>query len=237
MTARRIFVGLVLLVVVGITAFALRDMESRPVRSVRVTGDLVNVVRSELERELGAHMERGFFHIDVDAVRKATRVLPWVRDASVRRVWPDSVHIAIVERKAVARWGDDALLEANGAVFHPDISDEFEHLPRLTGPPGTHAQAATYLMALQRELSALDRRIASLSLNERGAWQAELDDGVMLALGQGDNMRGVRRFVHAFQTTLKSQLLNVQRVDMRYANGFAVRWRQAPNTVAQGTSG
>lgn len=235
MTGRRVFLAFVLCGGVGIAAFAMRDMGARPVKSVRVTGDLVHVVRSELERELGAHMERGFFHIDVEAVRQATRALPWVRDASVRRVWPDSVHIAIVERKAVARWGDEALLEAHGDVFFPTASGEFGHLPSLSGPSGTHAQAIAYLVALQRELGVLDRRVISLSLNERGAWRAALDDGVTLLLGQGNNLRGVRRFVQAFKTTLESQLLNVERVDMRYANGFAVRWRRAPNTVAQET--
>lgn len=237
MTGHRVFLVVALMAGVAIAGIAMRDMESRPVKSVRVTGDLVHVVRAELERELGAQMERGFFQIDVDAVRQATRALPWVRDASVRRVWPDSVHIAIVERKAVARWGDEALLEGDGTVFFPNSGGEFDHLPRLSGPPDSHAQTVTYLIALQRELGVLDRRVTSVSLNERGAWQAKLDDGVTLLLGQGNNMRGVRRFVHAFQTTLQSQLLNVERVDMRYANGFAIRWRQPPNEVAQETSG
>lgn len=237
MTARRVFLVSALLAGLAIAVFAMRDMDSRPVRSVRVTGDLVHVVRPELERELGEHMVGGFFDFDVDTVRQATRALPWVRDASVRRVWPDSVHIAIVERKAVARWGDDALLEGNGTVFFPNPGREFDHLPRLSGPAGSHAHTVAYLIALQRELGVLDRRVTSVSLNERGAWRATLDDGVTLLLGQGNDMRGVRRFVHAFQTSLQSQLLNVERVDMRYANGFSIRWRQPPDEVAQETSG
>lgn len=237
MTARRVFLAAVLLAGMAIAGYAMRDMESRPVKAVRVTGDLVHVARGELERELGAHMERGFFHIDVEAVRQATRAIAWVRDASVRRVWPDSVHIAIVERKAVARWGEAALLEADGALFTPGMREQFEHLPRLSGPPGSHPRVMAYLIALQRELRVLHKRVAALSLNDRGAWRAELDDGVTLLLGQGNNIRGVRRFAQAFETTLQSQLLNVESVDMRYANGFSIRWRRVPDTVAQETNG
>ncbi|MNE64521.1 hypothetical protein D3C80_1599380 [compost metagenome] len=42
----------------------------------------------------------------------------------------------------------------------------------------------------------------------------------------------MRRFIAVYDKTLKEQITNIARIDLRYANGLAVGWREpiAPST-------
>ncbi|HEY5700826.1 MAG TPA: FtsQ-type POTRA domain-containing protein, partial [Gammaproteobacteria bacterium] len=91
-----------------------RELESRPISSVRIAGEFVNVSRESLQRVVNQFLPSGILRLNVEAVRRAAAEMPWVRRVSVRRIWPDSLHVAVVERVAVARWNDDAYLEADG---------------------------------------------------------------------------------------------------------------------------
>lgn len=38
-------------------------------------------------------------------------------------------------------------------------------------------------------------------------------------------MEKMRRFISIYEKTLKDQIANIERVDLRYPNGLAVAWR------------
>ena len=109
-------------------------LDGHAVNSVRVAGEFKHVSRHALEQVVADQITKGFFEVDVEAVRSASRALPWVREASVRRVWPDSLHVAIVEREPVARWNDEALMEADGSLFQPHGQAVELNFPKLYGP-------------------------------------------------------------------------------------------------------
>jgi cell division protein FtsQ len=50
-----------------------------------------------------------------------------------------------------------------------------------------------------------------------------------LLLGRDHLVEKMRRFIAIYEKTLKEQITNIARVDLRYNNGLAVGWReQAP---------
>ena len=122
MNVTRILRGITALVFVAalIAAFVpvLNDVFNRHVLSVRVTGKLDHLARIELEAAVREQLRSAsFFTVEVESLRRAAASLPWVRDVAVRRVWPDSVHIAVEERVAVVRWNDDALMEDDASIL------------------------------------------------------------------------------------------------------------------------
>jgi cell division protein FtsQ len=68
--------------------------------------------------------------------------------------------------------------------------------------------------------------IVSLRLNERRAWQFELDNGLSVVLGRKDFENRIDRFVYMVINNLGEKLSQAEEIDMRYTNGFAVRWKQ-----------
>ena len=54
-----------------------------------------------------------------------------------------------------------------------------------------------------------------------------------LLLGRGNLVEKMRRYIAIYDKTLKDQITNIARIDLRYANGLAVGWREpvAPTTA------
>ena len=68
-------------------------------------------------------------------------------------------------------------------------------------------------------------RIAALRLDERGAWEMDLDSGVTVRLGRRDVDARLDRFIRTASQVIAHRLSEITYVDMRYSNGFAIGWR------------
>ncbi len=203
------------------------DVWRQPLEAVRVTGPFIHVSRQELEAAIAPHLPLAFLQVDVFAIRRAARAIPWVEDVSVRRVWPGSLDIEVTERQAVASWRGRMLLEAEGSLFEPEALDPSATLPVLEGPPGRHRQVLERFRQLDRVANEyLHTRVARLEMHARGAWEAALGNGIVVRLGPDTFERHLERYARAFPRALGARLHEVRAIDLRYGNGFAVRWRE-----------
>jgi cell division protein FtsQ len=214
---------LLLLVTAG--ALVLRDLYARPISSVRIAGEFVNVSREALQRVVNEFLPSGFFELDVEAVRQSASEIPWIRRISVRRVWPDSMHVAVVERIAVARWNKVSLLEADGTRFLPDKTSLKEVYVDLSGPSGTEQQVLAQYARLAPLISTLNASVERLRLDKRGTWEVGLDNGLELQLGYEDNLESTGEYIALLPQILGERYDAAERIDFRYSSGFAVRWR------------
>lgn len=200
------------------------------ISSVRVVGELEHVNQAQLEAIVEKQLDAGFFAVDVKAVRAAVASLSWVKEASVRRVWPDSLHISIVEREPVARWGASGLLEADANLFTPKkVPSLAEGLAILEGPEDTQQLMLERYRALEQLFTPLAFTIQRLSLNRRGEWQMEWTNGMTLVLGTMDNEKLLRQFARIAPIVFEARFDEIEQIDFRYANGFAVRWKPRAN--------
>jgi cell division protein FtsQ len=196
-----------------------------PLREVEVTGRIAHTTRDQVQSIVGAQLKGTFFTLDLEATRAAFQRLPWVRQANVRRQWPDRLEVEIEEHVALARWRDTALVNTYGEVFEAATS---ELLPTFIAPEGTSAEVAQRYGEFRQLLSPLAKRPLQVLLSERRAWQLKLDDGDVLELGRSRMAERLQRFVTAYDRTLAQLPARAYRVDLRYPNGFAVRTQQLP---------
>lgn len=220
--------------VLGATGYLLRGFASWPVQSVRVAGDFEHLSRTALEDVIGGHAGRGFFQIDLGEVRRAALELPWVKDVSIRRVWPDSLHVAVIEREAVARWGSGGLLDADGELFRPQEGAPQADLPVLRGPRGSQALLLRRYREFTQALTPAAGAIRELTRDARGAWRLRLARGTELVLGREPSLDRLTEFAHVLGTALEKRGAQIERADLRYASGFAVRWREASTLDVEG---
>ena len=224
-TLKKVLLTLAIALPIAASAVAATGwMATRPVGAVRVAGAFSEVSPQTLRNVVSAALEGGFFRVDVEAVRKAALSLPWIREATVRRVWPDSIHIAVVEREAMARWNDVGLLESDGSLFSPTRARE-EQLPQLIGPPGEHVKVLTTYKRLIETLGEFGGGLKRVSLLARGEWELQFAHGLRLIPGVPLDVTMVERMVGMLPGLLGEQLSQVSVIDLRYPNGFAVRWR------------
>lgn len=195
-----------------------------PIRHVEINGEFVHLAPRALQAVAENVVRGGFFNVNVETVRRAVLDEPWVREVTVRRVWPQSLSLQVQEQKAVARWGMDGLLNAEGALFKPDPATFPAGLPRLSGPAGTETLLLERYRYVQEIFAASQLRVESLTLSERRAWRLGLASGQEVVLGRTQFVDRVQRFAGAVQHELANRLDAVRVVDMRYTNGFAVQW-------------
>ena len=198
-----------------------------PLRVVEVRGDFRFLEKAQLQEAVAEHAAGGFFTVDVAAVRAAAEQLPWVYKASVRRVWPATLRLHIEEQEPIAHWGERGYLNRYGQPFLPDAIVMQQELPWLAGPDGHEIKVLEYYLKVVKVLGPLGMQVARLELDGRRAWHLQLHDGVQLELGRADTWQRLQRFVRAYPEAFGGSEQQLQRVDLRYSNGFSVRWQQA----------
>lgn len=193
-----------------------------PVREVRLLGTVEHVTRAQLEAVVRGELRGNFFTLDLEAARAAFARLPWVRRANVRRHWPDRIEVALEEHEALARWGEEGLVNTHGERFAA-ASDRV--LPVFAGPQEAAAEMAQRYGAFARTVQPLGRRVVVVTLSPRRAWTLRLDDGMTLELGREQMESRLERFASAWSASIGQMRTAPAVVDLRYPNGFAVRIR------------
>lgn len=189
-------------------------------REVRIDSALQHVTRSQIESVVRQELRGNFLTIDLAAVRDAFGRLPWVRSVSVRREWPSALGVAFEEHVPLARWADSALVNTQGEVFRAAYDGE---LPVFIGPEGAAREMAIQYRYFLRSLEAIGDKPVQVRVTARRAWQLRLESGLILELGREQVEARLSRFVAAHGRTIGRLGRRIDRVDLRYSNGFAVR--------------
>lgn len=186
-------------------------------------------VTPALLRSAGAdRVDGSFFTVDLAEVRQIFEQVPWVRQAHVRRVWPNQLHVSLEEHQPLATWGDGQLVNDRGEVFSANVAEAEEDGPLLefSGPAGTEQQVLRRWQELSRQLAPLQVRPQALSLSARYAWTARLDNGVTLLLGREQGValdERIDRWVALYPQVHSRLVQTPVAVDLRYPHGFVVR--------------
>jgi cell division protein FtsQ len=227
--AGAVVLGVVILI--GGVRFAM----DQPVERVDITGRFQRVqvldVQNAVRKVLGS---KGMVGVDLDALSEAVQQIPWVDRANVSRSWPRGLTVQVFEQQPVARWGEAGLLNARGEVFVRDSNHLPPELPEFAGPEGSEARMTSLYLAAQPRLAGAGLVLSRLRLDERGAWEIELDNGVQLRLGREQFDERFDRFIAAAARIVATRAVEIRYVDLRYANGFAIGWRAAAGEVNRG---
>ncbi|OEC35471.1 cell division protein FtsQ [Pseudomonas cuatrocienegasensis] len=208
----------------------------RPIARISVEGDLSYISQQAVQQRIAPFVSASFFSVDLLGMRKELEQMPWIANAEVRRVWPDQVLVRLEEQLPIARWGDEALLNNQGDAFAPKELNHYENLPQLYGPKRAQQQVMQQYQVFSQMLRPMGFSIARLELRERGSWFLTTNQGIELLLGRDHLVEKIRRFDAIYDKALKEQQTNIARIDLRYANGLAVAWREPVAPTAADTA-
>lgn len=214
-----LFAAALLLAIYGALLYVVR-LPIFPIRQIQLSGGVTHVTREQIEAVARRELKGNFFTIDLAASRRAFEKLPWVRAVQIRRHWPGRLDVALEEHVPLARWGGVALVNLQGEVFEAAFDGT---LPVFMGPTGTAKEMAIQYELFRRRLAEIGKRPVHVQLNQRQAWQVKLDDGAVLELGREQIEARLSRFLAAYDRTVAPLRRRVEYIDLRYANGFAVR--------------
>jgi cell division protein FtsQ len=207
-------------VIVAGLAYAL----DRPVRRVIAEGAFQRVSPPEIESAVAEVATGGLASVDLERVRKRIERIDWVDEAVVQRRWPDAIRVVITEQVPAARWNDTGLLNARGELFIRNARYVPPELPLLEGPEGSEGAVAQLYLDVQGRLLEAGLRLTGVRLDDRGAWELELANGVVVKLGRQAVTERLERFIRLASSLVAKRFSEIAYVDMRYTNGFSVGW-------------
>lgn len=232
MTASVMFVGCLALGIAAVGWWLIRYPAFNIGRIV-VEGELLHNNAVTLRANVAPALKGNFFTVDLKAAKEVFEQVPWVREAQVRRDYPNSLRVILQEHKAEAFWGPDTgtgLVNSEGQVFEANLGElDREGLPRLQGPDGSSLRMLQMYRLLESVLQPLDVDIDGLQLNSRGSWVLTLDNEAEIQLGGGTNedvLQRLQRFVRTLSqitSQYKRTAETLESADLRYASGYALR--------------
>ena len=113
------------------------------------------------------------------------------------------------------------------SIFHPDKQTEVdEELPHLFGPESQRKEVLQIYEKLSKLLSLYGLTVSALQLRDNQAWEVLLSNGILLRLGNRDLESRLKRFCRAYPAVFADKPEQLTSVDLRYARGMAVQWKQ-----------
>ncbi|GAB6847549.1 cell division protein FtsQ/DivIB [Paraburkholderia kururiensis] len=196
-------------------------------REIRIDGDTEHVNAPTVRASVVGKLKGNFFTVDLDAARQAFEQMPWVRHASVRRVWPNALAVTLEAYKPLGTWGSDQLVSVDGELFTANQGELDQELPSFDGPDGTAQEVVARYHDFQKWFAPIGATPEDVTLSPRYAWTVKLSNGMQVELGRERNSDTLadrtRRLTAAWQAVTQRWGKDIEYADLRYPNGFAIR--------------
>ena len=243
--------------VVLFVADRLFDPQKFQIKEIEVHGHFNHVDGAQVKQIAEAALEGNYFSVNLRRLENEIKQIPWVFSASLRRQWPSTIMVDVVEVQPVARWGEGKWLNFTGDLVdrqHGGGNKSNHDLPLLYGSADQKQIVWKAFQQWSEQFSSNGLVLEQLSLDSRDLWWLKLSMGA-LALNGGQSTQGsgqiidrpakvtmvvdkanafprIERFIEALNQELIVQFPQMKTIDLRYPNGFAISW-QGSQSVAQ----
>ena len=221
--SRLLLVGLSVAAIYGVTM--LFQVVNKPVTEIVVAGELSYMQQQELVDLVSADIGGGFLTIDLEALRHNLQRHPWVDSASIRRQWPSTLSVKVIEEVPIARWGEAGFLNRLGEQLDIDDNSALDNLPVLRAQYGSSQEMMESYQMLAALLQPTGLKLVELQRDNLGVWRVETARGIKLVLGRDQLGDKLKRLALAWTSGLQNELHNIETIDLRYPNGLAVAWK------------
>jgi cell division protein FtsQ len=203
----------------------LDNVHEFPITRVKVSADYENVSRTQIQALISSFTKNSFFTFKSGLLTEKLKKIPWVKEVSVSRYWPDTVKVVITEQLPIARVQGNGLITKSGLVFFPPVDTISLDLPLLRGPKGRQKDLLKMYREAAKVFTKLDLTITTLTMTKSLSWSLCINNGVKIYLGKVDPLMRLRRFAKTYPDEFSDKLSNLESVDLRYPQGIAIRWK------------
>ena len=203
-----------------------------PLSKIMVGGNFNHLEEQELAELVNIEIDGGFLSMNLNQLRQELQSHPWIHQVSVRREWPSTLKVEVIEEVPIARWGKKGFLNRLGDQLSLPENSNLNSLPVLEADFGSSQDMIAQYLLLAELLTPTDLRLTELQRDAVGAWQIETAAGVRIVLGRDQIIEKIRRLIVVWGSGLDVQLNNIATIDLRYPNGLAVSWRDQDITIS-----
>ncbi|HEX7074598.1 MAG TPA: cell division protein FtsQ/DivIB [Hyphomicrobiaceae bacterium] len=201
----------------------LAELAGLGVQQVYLTGHRMTSDRDIFDA-LDLTQARSLLRFDSVAARERIERLPWIKTAAITRIFPDSISIEVVERKAFAVWeesGKDLLIDATGRVLGLAPPSMQAGLPRFVGR-GANEKAAALLSLLEHQPYVRARLKEAVRVAGR-RWTLRLAGGLEIHLPAGREAEALARLSSSVAASRLLDANEYAAIDLRPADRIIIR--------------
>tara|TARA_B110000196_G_C21110040_1_gene647264 strand:+ start:191 stop:928 length:738 start_codon:yes stop_codon:yes gene_type:complete len=191
-----------------------------PIKEIVIVNSYEHIDKEQINLIANRYLQSNYFKVDLNKIRFAFKKLPWVRDVSLRRKWPDKIVVSIEEHQVIARWNRVGLVNKEGEIFHAASE---ENLPLFIGSESHVKEITLKYKEIKKILEKEMMYVSIISLSERLSWEITTTDRLKINLGKDDILQKIIQFTDNFKYVISELKSTIEYVDLRYRDGFSVR--------------
>jgi cell division protein FtsQ len=211
---------------VGVQFAEIRDAAANAagfeIASIALTGEK-HLSREDILNVAGISGRASLLFLDAEAARARLKANPWIADATILKLFPDRLHIAVTERRAFALWQKDGrvrVIARDGVMVEPFVAPHVAHLPLVVGN-GANTRAAAFLGVMNRYPALRDQVHAYVLVADR-RWNLRLKNGIDVRLPEAEPVDAIEALM-ALDRDKKLLTRDIAMIDLRIRDRVTVR--------------
>ncbi|MBX3483189.1 cell division protein FtsQ/DivIB [Phenylobacterium sp.] len=180
---------------------------------------------ADIVKAAAVYRDQPLLGLNLDDLKARVEHVGWVKEARVVRLLPDTLMIAVKERRQLAVWqhgGRSVVIDEQGEVIREADPARFASLPLVVGAGGAR-HAGEILPVIAQRPKLMGRLEALVRVDDR-RWDLRLKDGSLIQLPAVEEEAALLQLE---QLDLRSRILELgfERIDLRNPDMVAVRPR------------
>lgn len=196
------------------------------ISDIRLGQKSLNVNEAEIFKIAEKYLKnKSFFNINLDYLKNSIEKVAWVKNAYIRRSYPNEVIIFIEEYTPVAVWNNDSYISENGYIFSANKIEK--KLPKISSYSNRNIIIFEYFSLISDGIrkNKLNDKILLIKENEIRSLTVLLESNIAIKFGSKNIEERIGIFFKAYKTLNTSDLKKIRYIDMRYSNGFSIGWK------------
>ena len=196
------------------------------ISDIRLGQKSLNVNEAEIFKVAEKYLKnKSFFNINLDYLKNSIEKVAWVKNAYIRRSYPNEVIIFIEEYTPVAVWNNDSYISENGYIFSANKIEK--KLPKISSYSNRNIIIFEYFSLISDGIrkNKLNDKVLLIKENEIRSLTVLLESNIAIKFGSKNIEERIGIFFKAYKTLNTSDLKKIRYIDMRYSNGFSIGWK------------
>tara|TARA_Y200000002_G_scaffold155829_1_gene128846 strand:- start:1582 stop:2277 length:696 start_codon:yes stop_codon:yes gene_type:complete len=196
------------------------------ISDIRLGQKSLNVNEAEIFKVAEKYLKnKSFFNINLDYLKNSIEKVAWVKNAYIRRSYPNEVIIFIEEYTPVAVWNNDSYISENGYIFSANKIEK--KLPKISSYSNRNIIIFEYFSLILDGIrkNKLNDKVLLIKENEIRSLTVLLESNIAIKFGSKNIKERIGIFFKAYKTLKTSDLKKIRYIDMRYSNGFSIGWK------------
>ncbi|MBR1374817.1 MAG: FtsQ-type POTRA domain-containing protein [Cardiobacteriaceae bacterium] len=232
-----LFIVLIIMFCVAVLLYRQKEQKPiLPIGEVIMRRSLVYADSEEILKTINERYRReDMLRINPRKVAEDLEKIDWIKSVIVRKKWFNKLEVEIEERNPVLRWGEKGeYIDDEAKRFVLPESPSLKTMFMVSGPQGSERRVLDMYKIISSWFVRQEIELASLRLDVHNIWHIETKEGVDVTIGREHFNNRMKKFTVVYNTIIKPYHRYIEAVDLRYNEGFSVRWKNGvmPNDIA-----